>query len=309
MPKESSEIKEISELVTLLKNSKELVPRTKLLLIVNNDKRLTRRLQTIRDTFLNFYLLHVNGKGYRLINMQQIKIKKTSNKDPILHIGVNKSINTLNQIIEAAHKAKDKKCQLELFDYKGVTGKPSKDYTVSVIDLVINHDPYILAVTDTDKTKIKTFKLSRVGNFLLKEKVNGFAGKLTSEHILRDDFGFIIDKESDCRKMELLLTNYSLNMLLHDFPHFSERVTSLKNADIIKETVNGNHYHYCYRLKLKYVSVKPLRVIIGLLDQIKVIAEQSTLEEFRNFINKTVLDCIQGNLINDKFSEHFLFYT
>jgi len=297
MPKESSEIKEISELVTLLKSSIELVPRTRLKQIVDNDRRLTRRLQTIRDTFQNFYLLGIDGKGYRLIARQEIRTEKPSSKNPILHIGVNKSINNLNQIIEAAYTAKEKKCQLELFDYKGVTGKPSKGYTVSVIDLVVNHDPYILAVTDEEKTKIKKFNLSRVGGILLKEKVKGFAENITIQNNLQDDFGFRIESESDCRRMALLLTNYSLNMILHDFPHFSERVTKLKHAYIINETINGTHYQYCYKLQLKYVSIKPLRVIIGLLDHIKVYAEQSTLDEFRDFINKTVTDSIGRNLI------------
>jgi len=296
MSKPSSEIKEIVELVTKLKNAKALVPRDELRTIVDNDKRLTRRLKTIKNTFTNLYLLQINGKGYRLISRKAEFNHKPSNKKLVLHTGINCSVEVLNAIIADANTAKEQNLQLLLYDYKGVSGKPPKDYCVTIIDLVIDNDPYILAVEDSNKTLIKTFKLSRAGRVVL-TKAKGFAGGITAKNILRDDFGFLVDNPSKCRTVELLLTNYSMTMILHDFAHLVDKVTELKKAQVIKETVNGIIYEYAYRLQLTYLSVKPLRVVIGLLDHIKVCANKATLDEFRDFIKKTVLDSMGSNLI------------
>jgi hypothetical protein len=81
-------------------------------------------------------------------------------------------------------------------------------------------------------------------------------------------------------------------MILHDFPFFVDKIKELKGGNKIKESYNGIEYDFIYSLQISYINVKPLRVVIGLLDHIKVRGSMSVLNEIRKFINDTVVNSL-----------------
>jgi len=291
------EITEIAKLVTILKESKQPVPREKLLEIVSNKRTLTRRLTYITETFTNLYLLYTRD-GYRLVNRRSYssKTKASKQKTNILHIGVDIYSSPFNGFISAIEFAKSRNRQLEIKGYKSVSSNTPKDYTVSVVDYDFSNDPFIYATTKDEPTKIKTFKLSRANGFN-KSHLEGFAKGLSANKLIKDDFAFIVPTNATCKIATLLMTAYSAIMLAHDFPHLSSKLTTLSSAEIIRETANGINYEYIYKIELNYINIKPLgRVVSGLLDHIKVIGKQEVINELRDFISKTVFNSIERNL-------------
>jgi|GEM_PF-3287262 len=293
------EIAEVAQLVTILKEAKKPIPRTELLKIVNDERRLTRRLDYIKETFTNLYLIYVK-EGYRLVNKRSYSYKATTSKKnkPILHIGADIYSSIIAKFIAEIEYAKSKNRQLKIEGYKSVSGNSPKKYVVSVVDFDFTGDPFIYATTDDEPNKIKTFKLSRADNFTCIKHAVGFAKNVSIKNLQRDDFGFILPENTTCKVATLLMTTYAVTMLVHDFPHLNEKIEKLSAPEIIKDKVNETDYEYIYSIKISYSNIKPLgRVVTGLLDHIKVYAEQSTLDELSEFTRKTVINSIAKNLI------------
>ena len=258
-----------------------------------------RRIDEFKKLDCPYYLVGDKVNGFRLIDknvdwslLKFQREKKNLRKNTVLHTDLynkkmSNNINNLNLAMEGGN-------YVELLEYKSVSANENNNYTVFPLKMVINDKPYILAL-DKEAKKVKKFIIERIGSVeLTKEKSNYDREKLLKNERI-DDFGFSIEKEK--WEIELLLTNYSMNMFINDHYHLNDKITKIK-PPINPVQINGEDYYFSYLCKINVSSMRVIgRLMTGMLDHIKVHeADDKFKSALREYIQKSVINVIDKNI-------------
>ena len=344
MKKSINKYFEMGRIVDKLINSKTCVSRTELIEIISKnkesdsalDKRLTRRIREIRETYSNLYLLWYKNEGYRIIE-KNITTNYTKCDNSILIDTTDVHNDQIQSMICKISKAIVDRKILKVERYQEVSGEDESSFDFLPIDLIIeDYDPYVVAINE--KGEFKRIKLARaLDGFIAKPLTNNFIQtirakqpaniNLQAAHLSwydyvcfiysnqtivqfnqdrknkkdfkfeyqQDIFGWVKSTNEPAYNVSLLLTNYSMNMMVRDFPQLLKLISTLNKSQQIKVGV----YLFKYKINIEFFSIKPIgRLVTGLLNHVKLANgnTQQVKDLFCDFVDETVIKVWKNNL-------------
>lgn len=261
-----------------------------------NKKTFERRLGIIKKDFKSFDLVYKRNSGYKLIpciaNLQPKKIKE---KKVLFEDTQQESL--AHTITEMA-KAIERKTEVTISSYKSVSRSKVEKYEVFPLKIYTGNDPYIIAINLKSKS-LSRFNLKRGQNYNFhRTAVNKADIKKYEEKFKRiqyDDFGWIVNGKNPLKSVSLKLNNYSMSMIDHDFPELAKKRALIKKEK--KQSGVNKQDEFEYTLEVNYCNIKAIgRLVTGMLQHIKVEGSNEVKEEFRKFVNMTVIDAIERNI-------------
>jgi len=258
------------------------------------------RLEKIRNSEQELYLLEDGKLGYKLINrnidwtlFKFLQEKKSIQKKPVLKTSLYDRGMAAN--ISNLHLGIEKKVFVEIQNYTAVSAGKNEDYVVFPLKIIISDTPHILAY-DIEAKKVKQFNIGRMGCVEITEKKANFNPLTLLKKEVVDDFGFKAGNNK-LWDIELLLTNYAMTMFVRDFQYLYDRIKTVKPS-LPAEMINRQEYHFQYSIKLKVGSIRVIgRFVTGILAHVKV---NKATDEFkmalREYIQNTVINVFKTNI-------------
>ena len=111
----------------------------------------------------------------------------------------------------------------------------------------------------------------------------------------QDIFGWVKSTNEPAYNVSLHLTNYSMNMMVRDFPQLLKLISTLNKSQQIKVGV----YLFKYKINIEFFSIKPIgRLVTGLLNHVKLANgnTQQVKDLFCDFVDDTVIKVWKKNL-------------
>lgn len=336
----------VDKLIKAKNDDKKCVKRTvlKKLILKEGDsdsaleKRLSRRLNEIKETYGNLYLLWYKDDGYRIIE-KNTKVNYTKSDNSILIDTTDVHDEKLQKKIREIKDAIKNRSILQVTKYKEVSGEDESTFDFLPIDLKVeDYDPYVVAINDNGE--LKRIKLARaLGDFIPRpltytnyfinniktnqsNVINLQAAGLSGYEYLcfiysnqsrlqfdqdrkdkkelvfeyqQDIFGWVKSTNEPAYNVSLHLTNYSMNMMVRDFPQLLKLISTLNKSQQIKVGV----YLFKYKINIEFFSIKPIgRLVTGLLNHVKLANgnTQQVKDLFCDFVDDTVIKVWKKNL-------------
>lgn len=262
-------------------------------------RTIQRRLDDLKKSENELYLLKHKTKGYRLIArnvdlelLERRREKKTIVKNPVLKTYIYE--NGMSNMIYQIFTAMDQKVNVKLKSYSGATGGGKKDYIVFPLKMVISETPFILAYDD-EKKAVKQFIIGRTGSIELTTDKQNFNSKDLLAKIAIDTFGFS-GEPGKLWEVEFFLTNFSKNMAIHDHNFMNDCISEIEKPKT--EKINGKDYEFGYVMKVKVFSIVVIgRLVTGMLDHVKIkTASDDFKKALKTFVINTVVNSIDKNI-------------
>ena len=300
--REENVIKTALEIFGILKRESRYVARSELAEKLGiSEKTLERRINDIRTSQTDYYVLSDKKSGYRLIKRKQDLPKGAATKKAQPTKVTNDDIydEKFNTKIKAIHEAIERRIWVILHDYKTSNGQVPEDKKVIPVALFIDSaDALVLAAKDVGDSKPYSYKLSRCQGVKQLYSFDVAEHRIDLSKVQFDDFGLAFYEGSSVYRAELYLTSYSAAMIIHDFKTLGGRIEELKPTEYIKKLINGKEYRYIYVLTLNVCHIGALgRMVCGMLDHIIVKTDNAELTDMlRKYVEKTVFNAFEENL-------------